>query len=183
MKRTSAAVAVALLFALLAVPSPESLASDSPRPLVDEGNVYLEKGEINTAINYYTRAIKVKHRYAPAWYNRGLAWFMKGRYDKAIRDYTQAIKLSPGYTSAWYNRGNAYMKSGRHEAAVADFTNALRLRPDLADAYNNRGYLYLEKFEKVTEACADFNRACELGDCRNLRSLMEVGVCVDGHGE
>ena len=59
----------------------------------NRGNAYASKGEFDTAIKDYTKAIELNPNYAEAYYNRGNAYYKKGEFDTAIKDYTKAIEL------------------------------------------------------------------------------------------
>ena len=94
---------------------------------------------LETAIDAYDRAIRLKPDYAETYNNRGNAKNDLGRHDAAIADYDRAIRLKPDYAETYNNRGNAKNDLGRHDAAIADYDEAIRLKPDYAEAYNNRG--------------------------------------------
>ena len=123
----------------------------------DEG----QKGNRETAIEYYTRAIELNPEYADAYNNRGIAYKNIKEYEKAIRDYNKAIELNPEYAMAYNNRGIAYYNLKEYEEAISDYNKAIELNPEYAAAYNNRGNVYddLKEYEK---AISDYNKAIEL---------------------
>ena len=55
------------------------------------------------SIAAYSEAIKLKPKYADAYYNRGLAKVELGQFKDAIADYDVAIRLNPDDDSAYYN--------------------------------------------------------------------------------
>ena len=61
------------------------------------GNMYYKKGQIDKAIDDYTRAIEINPGFATAYYNRGSAYNFEGRIDIASHDYKKALKLNPRY--------------------------------------------------------------------------------------
>jgi hypothetical protein len=59
----------------------------------------LRKLEIyHPAIQLYDSAIRLDRTYYPAWYNRGIAYFMLNDFQKAKSDFVMALQLKPGDT-------------------------------------------------------------------------------------
>ncbi len=57
------------------------------------GSCKVSMGRPREAIPDFGKCMELKPDYAPAWYNRGLAWFYLGDQDKACRDWKQAESL------------------------------------------------------------------------------------------
>jgi tetratricopeptide (TPR) repeat protein len=136
------------------------------RPLLaryhySQGYTSGQRKDFDTAIIYYTEAIRLDPRYSDAYFARGFAWNEMKQFDSAIADYSEAIRLDPQNASTYLNR--AYVHSGKKEfkTAIADYTEAIRLRPNDAEAYKNRGFARssMKEYEK---ALADFNQAIRL---------------------
>ena len=98
-----------------------------------------EKDNIETVIDAYDEAIRLKPDYAEAYNNRGVAKNNLGHHEEAIADYDEAIRLKSDYAAAYNNRGIAKNDLGHHEEVIADYDEAIRLKPDYIMAYNNRG--------------------------------------------
>lgn len=130
----------------------------------------------NAALNYWSRAISSKQNTAPAYNNRGLAYYELKRYKEAIDDYTQAIKLDPAYAVAYNNRGNSYYELSEYQLALRDFNQSLKLKPNYSKAYLNRALAYYQ-LNNNTEACGDFQKSCEQGDCDGMKWAMKNGIC------
>jgi regulator of sirC expression with transglutaminase-like and TPR domain len=60
--------------------------------------------------------------------------------------------------------------------ALADFNESLRLKPDHSKAHFNRGLVYYQLNNK-DQACGDFQRACDLGDCDGIKWAMKNAIC------
>ena len=121
----------------------------------------VEKGDYNTAVQEYTRAIEKDPNYAFAYNNRGNSYADLGKYDQAIADYNKAIELDPNYAFAYNNRGVSYNDLGKYDQAIANYNKAIELDPNYATAYNNRGNGYAN-LGKYDQAIADYSKAIEL---------------------
>ena len=129
--------------------------------LVDRGIAYANKGDFDSAIADYDKALELKPDDADVFYNRGNSHEKKGEIDKAIADYDKAIELKPDDGYAFYNRGFAYENKGDFDSAIANFDKALELKPDDGDAFGNRGLAYANKGD-FDRAIADYNKAVEI---------------------
>ena len=98
-----------------------------------------KEGTLETVIDAYDKALRLKLDFPEAYNNRGNAKSNLGRHEEAIADYGEAIRLKPDDAVAYNNRGNAKSALGRYDEALADYGEAIRLKPDYAEAYNNRG--------------------------------------------
>ena len=69
--------------------------------LYDQGTALLEEGQYDRAIAYFDKAIDLNPKYAPAYKNRGIAYFFKRDYEKAWDDVHKAQNLGnivhPGF--------------------------------------------------------------------------------------
>jgi tetratricopeptide (TPR) repeat protein len=61
--------------------------------LVNVGNMLLEDGDFEDAIDYYDAAVRADERYAPAYRHRGIAHKRAGRFGAGVRDLRVATKL------------------------------------------------------------------------------------------
>ena len=64
-----------------------AIRSDSPGRNADLGFALQKKGQIDEAIVWYDRAIRLDSKYAIAYNNRGNMWHTKKEYDTAFADY------------------------------------------------------------------------------------------------
>ena len=125
---------------------------------LQQGNILMMIGQIETAIEVYSHAIKLKSGYAQAYNNRGVAHGTIGDSDRAFVDFDKAIILNPKYPEAYNNRGVVHAAEGNSDRAIADYTKAILQNPNYAEAYNNRGNAYRKKGE-FGRAIADYTKA------------------------
>ncbi len=144
---------------LLLLP-PLSALSETAESLNVMGLDRLGKGDIATAVTYYTKAIALNPSYPYSYINRSWVYNLLGRYPEAVTDSTMAIKLNPPMylAYAYNNRAWALCALGRFAEAMSDCNKAIGIDPNLIYAYNNRGWA-LCGLGKYTEAITDLNRA------------------------
>ena len=127
----------------------------------NRGIAYDDKGEVDRAIEDYSKSIELKPDFDHVYFNRGNAYHSKGDYDHAIADFNKAVELKPDFAEAYTNRGLAYHSKGDYDPAVADHNKAIELNPIYAEAYFNLGGAYKSKgdYDRAIEA---FNKATNL---------------------
>ena len=111
----------------------------------NRGVAHNHLGNIQEAINDYSRAISTDPSIYSAYNNRGHGYIHLGDIPKALQDFNQAIKLQPKNAEYYTNRGGAYVQMGDLTRAIADFDHAIRLDPKHASAYSNRAMCYEEQ--------------------------------------
>ncbi len=138
-----------------------------------------QKGNKETAIEYYNKAIELNPEYTKAYYNRGVVYNNITEYKKAISDYNKAIELNPEDATAYNNRGIAYDDIKDYEKAINDYTKAIELNPENATAYNNRGITY-RHIKDYKKAISDYTKAIELNpehaDAYNNRGIAYKNI-------
>src|SRR6266849_8207628 len=130
-----------LIIIFLALSYPNAL-GQTLKTAEDYNNRGLErqgKGDIEGAIDDYTKAVALKARpstIATAYNNRANARMSKNDLEGAISDYSKAIEIQPGEYENFYNRGVARLAKGDNDGAIADFSRALEISPRFPLAYN-----------------------------------------------
>jgi tetratricopeptide (TPR) repeat protein len=125
------------------------------------GNVKARNGDLDGAIDDYTKAIELKSDDAKAYNNRGLTKDKKGDLDGALADLSKAIVLNPKLAQIYFNRGNVKKEKNDLNGAIADYTKAIELKTDYVAAYDNRGTLKKTQGD-LDGAIVDYAKAIEL---------------------
>jgi tetratricopeptide (TPR) repeat protein len=125
----------------------------------------VELGQYERAIADLTRAVKLGAN-QEAYNDRGAARMRAGRPEEALADFTRAAEMAPEPGSYLHNRGMAYMQLGRYDEALADLNRVIEADPRALKSFIARGQLLLAAFNDRAGACRDWQRACQLGDCR-----------------
>lgn len=128
--------------------------------LITRGNAWCEEKEYDKAIEDFTEAIRLRPRFALAYFNRGKCWYAKQEYNPAIADFTEAIRLRPTYGS-YTMRGHCRYDKQEFDRAIEDYTEAIRLEDKHAKRFINRGLAW-SHMNEPDKAIADFTEAIRL---------------------
>jgi tetratricopeptide (TPR) repeat protein len=132
---------------------------------LSEGIKKLNNADTLGALSDFTKAIQYDSTYYGGYERRGRLLMKLKRYDEAQRDLSNLIETAPKdicTAEIFELRGLANLRLKMYDNALADFTQALSLDSLYSQAYANRG-IVLINLNRNTEACADFQKACELG--------------------
>ncbi|MFB0832705.1 tetratricopeptide repeat protein [Brevibacillus laterosporus] len=97
------------------------------------GVVFLEKGQIERAIEGFQEALKFKSDFSTAIVNQAIAYFKQSKYQKALDQMNMALSLE-SHMDYLYNRAFLFNKMGQMEASLADINELLKQDPDHYDA-------------------------------------------------
>lgn len=164
-------ICILVLFALMSWQkhTPEVYALDGDA--MEYFNLGLKSTMANEKINYFTTALDLNPRLAPAYEKRGLHYYFQEKYEKVIEDFTNYIRLVPDKADAYRMLGMAYLKIGTHEEAIVNFDKAINLGPDMGAAYSYRAEAF-RKNGQLSEALDDAQKAIALGS--DLQILSDV---------
>ena len=158
----------------------------SPAVVFNEAISQLRIGNVDRAIEGFSKLIEAYPNNPLAYFGRGNAYSDKGEYDSAIADYTRAIEINPEFSEAHSNRGEVYRHKGEYDSAIADYNIAIEINPKSAPPYNGRGLIYDQRGDHE-RAIKEFNEGIRLVPddglegfllaCYNNRgaSLREIG--------
>jgi tetratricopeptide (TPR) repeat protein len=125
----------------------------------------MEMGRYDEALADLDRAIDLGAN-QEAYNDRGRLHMRAGRFEEALSDFSKAVAMAPEPAFYLNNRGLAYMQLGRYDEALADFNSVIEADPLALNSLILRGQLLLAVFKDRAGACRDWQRACQLGDCR-----------------
>ena len=125
------------------------------------GNALKDQGELDQAIEAYTKALSIRPDYAEACYNMGNTLHDQGKLDEAIEAYEKALSLKPVYAEVYNNIGITLQEQGKLDEAMEAYEKALSLKPDYAEAYNNIG-ITLQEQGKPEKAIKAYEKALSI---------------------
>jgi tetratricopeptide (TPR) repeat protein len=114
-------------------------------------------------VEMLTNSINKKADSDMLYQNRGLYQYYIGNKKAALSDFNEAIKLNPANVEALYHSGLLYGEMNDYTKAVEQLTKVIEADKNYKSAYLYRG-VYNYNNEKIDLACADFNKAKELGE-------------------
>jgi tetratricopeptide (TPR) repeat protein len=147
---------------------------------VSLGNVLLQKGRVDEAINQYQEALQIRSNYADARLNLGNALHQEGRMDEAINQYQLALEIKPDDAGAHNNLGNVLLEQGRTDEAINQYQLALQIDPAIAEAHNNVGTALYGK-GRVDEAIVHYQEALQINR-RYAEAHYNLGNALDRKG-
>lgn len=162
MKKTLISLAVSAMLALAAAAPAHA---ESANNWFDRGFDCQIQGDINSAIEYYTKAIEIDPAFAMAYQMRGAANQTLRKYRQALSDYSMVITCGePNFRAVgYYNRGIVKNMTGDFSGATADFSEAIALDRKMAPAFFHRA-ISRSKTGDTQGRQEDFRQAARLGD-------------------
>src|SRR6266478_9394407 len=140
--------------------------------LYKQGALKLDKGELDVAIDDFTRAIELSSRlgstkratHSTNWKEFAASSAAKsaiGDSTGALADTERALSLDKNLASAYNNRANLRYEKGDLDGALDDLDRAIELDPKIPQTYYNRGRVYTDKHQ-YDAALENFDRAIKL---------------------
>ncbi len=118
-----------------------------------KGGFHLRNGELDQAVEVYTKAIKNKERtifftQEPSAYNNlGQAYLRKEEYASAIAAFHKALEMRPDAVGAYINLATAYLKQNLPDSAIESCEAAIQIAPNVAHIHYNLACAYALKNE------------------------------------
>ena len=147
-----------------------------------------KNNQIEQAIAYYQKSLKVNYNYAETHNNLAVALQDNQQIDAALRHCKIAIKLCPNYAEAWHNLGLILRDKGQFEAAIEHYQKSLEIKPNNAEVYHSLGTISLE-LGKLSESQKYYQEALKL-DKNYLNAhfglaavLLKQGSLMQGFSE
>ena len=114
----------------------------TPKNYVAENSIglaYSDAGNMEEAIDHFTKAIWLNPGYAEAHNNLAVVLSRQGKHRVALTHYEAALTMKPDYTEAYNNIGVSLAEEGKFEEATFYYRKFLDKKPDFMDARLNLG--------------------------------------------
>ena len=98
----------------------------------EEGQNAQQRGDLNTAVRFYTTAISADASLFQAYYQRASALLGLGREAEAEADLKKVTELQPDFARAHRGLGQMFLDRGQIEDAKRSLARAIELDPKLA---------------------------------------------------
>jgi len=97
----------------------------------EEGQNAQQRGDLNSAIRFYTTAISADASLYQAYYQRGTALLSQGHDSDAQADFKKVIELEPKFARAHRGLGQIFLDRGQIDDAKKELALAIELEPKL----------------------------------------------------
>ncbi len=97
----------------------------------DEGQNAQQRGDLNSAVKFYTTAITADASLYQAYYQRATALLGLGRDTEAQADLKKVTELEPNFARAHRGLGQMFLDRGQIEDAKRELARAIELEPKL----------------------------------------------------
>jgi tetratricopeptide (TPR) repeat protein len=151
------------------------------------GLIYLQKGDINQAIDQYEKGIaleKTNPESASFCYrNRAEIYAKQGKFNEALIDYTKAIELNSLNPDKYQDRAfffKNYLQN--YNSALTDFSKSIEIQPKNTDYLYNRGVLYCEFLNLPNLALKDFEQILKV-DSNYIDAITYIGLIYLDQGD
>lgn len=124
---------------------------NQPRAHYSLGLLYYGKKDLDTALDYYRKAVEFDPKYAEAYNNMGLIYGQRFETDKAIEYFSKSLDVVPNRLLPLGNLGRAYLNIKKYPEAIATLQKALTVNPHYSVALILLGRAYFDQ--------GDFSRA------------------------
>ncbi len=109
------------------------------------GIAYHQMMDLNTAKQWYQKAVKIDPKYAEAINNIGTVHYAQKSYRRAVGQYKKALRLTPNSASIHSNLGTAYFARKKYKDAAQEYELALKLDPEVFEHRSTQGVLLQER--------------------------------------
>jgi len=132
----------------------------------DRGKAYLQKGQVESAIENLQKVIQLQPDFANAYLHLGAAYYALGQPEQAIDHIQKHIKLQPGSAVAYISLGNVYASMEQRQKAIECYAKAAELQPKDATPYYCIGIIH-----------------CQLGNYRAAIDNFKIALDLQPHSE
>ncbi len=98
---------------------------------IARGTHLLEKQDIEGAIKQFSLAIAADPKFAEAFNQRAMAYYLLERVEESMADCRTAVALAPLHFGAWAGLGHCHASLGDPRAALHAYRRAKQINPNL----------------------------------------------------
>src|SRR5207247_1579143 len=100
------------------------------------GLQYEKLGDLNRAVQQFSRALTDDPQNSLAAFNLAQAWLKQARVDEAITGYQYTLKIDLTFTQSHNALGIIYRNQKQWSQAIEEFQKALEFGPDYTSLHN-----------------------------------------------
>ncbi|AEE14921.1 Tetratricopeptide TPR_1 repeat-containing protein [Thermodesulfobium narugense DSM 14796] len=136
-----------------------------------------ETGNIDTAINFYTKAIEINSHVPKFYFGRAIDYYLEKKYDQSLEDVDNAIKLEPR-SEYFLFKASLEQSNGKIDDALSTINSAYKLYPNSLQILEFKSSLELEKGD-YENALLDVNKALEIDSKKADLFFLKGNILYD----
>ena len=144
------------------------------------GTALLERGNVDAAIENFSRVLEIRPHSDRGLYNMALALRAQGKIEESAHYLARALQSNPSMAEAYNNLGIILIAQKRLEDAITLFKEALEIAPRMEQAHSNLGTALISQ-GRVDEALVHFLKAVELNPYK-AKAYNNLGAVMDLQG-
>lgn len=145
-----------------------------------QGNEHIGRGDLDSAIPCFQRAIALNPAAAQAHNNLGCVFHLKGQLEEAEVAFRKALAVAPSYADAHTNLGTTLADGGQVAASEYYLRRAIELDPNGANNFINLGRV-LNWLGEQERAQGCFERALKINP-DHPKALVGLGGALSQKG-
>ena len=104
--------------------------------IFDEANQFMDVGELDNAIELFTKVVKQSPEFAEGWNKRATVYFLKGELNKSISDIEKTLNLEPRHFGALDGLAEIYLMQDDLVGAAVIYRRILEIIPSSKKSQN-----------------------------------------------
>jgi tetratricopeptide (TPR) repeat protein len=138
------------------------------------GRLYGEKGDSQSALADFSRALQLDPHTPEAHYNSGILMLRTQGPEAALREFDQELQISPDHDMAMFGKAEVLNQLGRRQEAIQLLQKVLILNPGSIPAYRLIARLQISE-GNLTGATANLETASRM-DPENAEIQLELST-------
>jgi len=115
------------------------------------GRLYEKRGDLQTALQNYQQAVRIRAAYPPAYLRIGIIQQQLGQHAEAMQSFEKALQYNPNLVEALLHIGVLHYEAGEADDARDAFSQVVRLSPDSDYAAEAQRYLQMLSAARGTQ--------------------------------
>ncbi len=162
-------------------PTADNLPAQTPGELQKLGDLYLKRGEYQTAFMKYDQAYRMAAGGLGLRYKMGLALLLGNEPAEAVKEFEAVYKADPEHAPAHEAAGRAYFQMKDYKRAQKHLRRAIEIDPRRWRAHNYLGIIH-DYGKRYDEAIAEYRIAIEINPYPGaLYNNLGVSYFLSGH--
>jgi len=106
------------------------------------GDYYGRQGDLESAVQEFKTAIKLKPNYAEAHHNLANTYQRLKKIDPAIKNYQKALEFKPNLWQSHQNLASIFYQQEKNDLAKKHLLKAIKINPNNPSLYKNLAAVY-----------------------------------------